>query len=131
MAHTCIDAGSVTNTSGVAISLVGALHNNRVDDTQINGECVSLDISGTGAGQNIENYARYNTIIPSGHTGCVAIRLGKDRQRLTLAKRNLSVIKSIATMRLLLGFRYSIQVALMYPTPRRYARKYGTRYSRT
>jgi len=77
----CIDHVGLTNTSGTAISLVGA-GAKTVRNTQINGACVAVDISwqdGLDAGtvNNAGYYAdRVDILGPADVTGCAGFRVG-------------------------------------------------------
>jgi hypothetical protein len=77
--HTCIDSLGTTNTSGAAISIPQGSDRTIVADTQINGACVSLDITSEPVNntQLVNPVARGNTIVPAQNPACRAIWIGR------------------------------------------------------
>ena len=73
----CIDNANVNNNSGATIG-VGAVDNVTIRNSQINGGCISIDISGSGNTQNVGSLIDHNTFIPVNNAGCVVLRVGHN-----------------------------------------------------
>lgn len=74
--HVCLDvAGGVTSASA-GIKSIGAQHSTVIQNSQINGICNAIEISGTGTTQNINSKALNNVIRPVNSSSCSGIWLG-------------------------------------------------------
>lgn len=75
---TCIDAVGVTNTGGIAISIPAGSNKTAVLDTQINGACIGVDMTGSPSVQLADASVRNGTFLPAVGTACRAIRVGNS-----------------------------------------------------
>lgn len=69
---------SLTNTSGVALGTAAAAHSVQFDHNQINGQCISIAVTGSGTTQTKNALVSSNVIRPAANAACAAFAIGQS-----------------------------------------------------